>query len=100
MAVQKDMFTGMGGTGYSDLIAQRVARFGAHALSIDNAAEVLEVSPSKVREWVEAGRIAAANMNDGMTVGTPNGGARPMRPIWRMTADALVAFARNAERGL
>ena len=98
MATQRDIFA-PAGPGYAALIRQRVERYGDRALGVDEVAAVLQLSPSKVRELIEEGRIAAAHLNEGMTVDVGAGSARPMRPLWRVTAEALLAFAHNVEGG-
>ena len=98
MAIQADMFTHPA-PGFADLIAGRAARYGTRALSVDEVAAVLQLGASKVRELIECGRIPAANLNADMTVAAADGSARPLRPLWRVTAEAVIEFAKNAERG-
>ena len=87
--MQRDMFT-EAGAGYAELVAARAARYGGRALTVEEAAAVLEISPTKAREYIEGGRLSAANLNVGL----------PLRPLYRLTAEGLKAFAERAEKGV
>lgn len=101
-AVARDMFAG--GAGYAALIEARLGRDTGRAYTVADVAAVFAVGETKVREWIEEGRLPAANLNAGMSVPLdperPGRGERPLRPLWRVTRPAILAMARGMEAGL
>jgi excisionase family DNA binding protein len=57
---------------------------------VPDVAEALEVSNTKLREWIESGRLPAVNMNLGCDE----------RPMYRMTFDDVLAFAKSLDNGI
>lgn len=57
---------------------------------VPDVAEALGVGNTKVREWIECGRIPSVNMNLGCDE----------RPMYRMTFDDVLAFARSLDNGI
>ena len=66
---------------------------------------VFQVSESTVREWIEEGRLAAADLNAGRSVPVDRerpgrGGVKPMRPYYRVTREAILSLAKRMEDGV
>lgn len=101
---QVDMFAGKGGAGFAALIEKRLGKDSNAHMTVQDVAAVFGLGETKVREWIEAGRLPVANLNKGMTVprdpGKPEAGSRPMRPLWRVTREALINMAKEMEDGV
>lgn len=103
--VQTDLSGALaGGPRYVEMIKRRMHRDPNHGYSVIEVAGLFGVSDTKVREWIEEGRLPAANLNAGMTCPEdperPGGARRPIRPMWRMSPEAVLAHAANMEGGL
>jgi excisionase family DNA binding protein len=57
---------------------------------VPDVAEALEVSNTKIREWIESGRIPSVNMNLGCEE----------RPMYRLTFEDVMAFAKSLDAGI
>jgi hypothetical protein len=68
-----------------------------------DVAIVFEVSETTVREWIEEGRLVAADLNAGrhapVDPGRPKLGERPLRPYYRVQREAILALAKRMEMG-
>ncbi len=100
--VQQDLVSAIaGGARFVELIERRLSKYPNVMYSVMDVAAVFDVSDTKVREWIEDGRLCGANMNAGMTCPVnpdkPDGERRRMRPLWRMTRDAIMNMARHME---
>jgi len=102
--MQGDMFAGRGGAKFAELIEKRLGKDANKPLTVQDVAAVMELGETKVREWIESGRLPAANLNAGMTVmidaERPSVGSRPMRPLWRITREALLNMVKEMEGGV
>ena len=92
MAVQADIFAGGAGPGFAAKVRENMR--GAEWLAVPDVAEVMGVANSTVREWIEEGRLPAADLNAGR-----RSNDRPVRPYWRVMRAAVVALAERIERG-
>lgn len=103
-AIARDMFAGSGGAQYAALIETRLGRDSGRAFTVQDVAAVFAVGETKVREWIEEGRLLAANLNAGMSVpldlDRPEHGTRPLRPLWRITRAAILEMAQGMEAGI
>lgn len=63
---------------------------GADFLGVSDVALAFGVSSSKVTEWIEEGRLEAANLNAGT----------PKKTFWRIPRAAVVALAQAIARGI
>ncbi len=101
---QGDMFAGKGGAKFADLIEKRLGNDNNKPLTVQDVAAVVGLGETKVREWIESGRLPAANLNAGMTVlidpERPSVGTRALRPLWRVTREALINMAKEMEAGV
>lgn len=99
--LERNIFAG--GAGYAALIDQRLGKDSGHAYSVGDVAALFDVGATKVREWIEEGRLPAANLNAGMTAPVdpekPKLGTRPLRPLWRVTRAAILEMAGRMEHG-
>ncbi len=104
LAVQKDMFNGGRGPGFSALVERRLGNARDKWFRVSDVAAVLNLGRTKVLEMIECGRLEAANVNQGMMVPVdrrrPELGLRPMLPLWRITYDAIMDLARSIEGGV
>ncbi len=102
--LQADRFAGKGGAGFAELVEKRLGKDANRPLTVQDVAAVMELGETKVREWIESGRLPAANLNAGMTVlidpGRPSAGTRALRPLWRITRDALLSMVKEMEAGV
>lgn len=103
--VQTDLMGELsGGPRYAELIERRLGKDPNTTFTVMDVAAIFNLSDTKVREWIEEGRLCAANLNAGMTCPVkpeePDGARRPLRPLWRMTREAIINHARNMEGGL
>lgn len=106
--VQSDLVAEIaGGPHYSELIERRLNRGAGAAqdtFSVLDVAAVFEVGETKVRDWIRSGRLCAANLSAGMTAPVDpeleDGERRPLRPLWRLTREAILNHARNMEGGI
>jgi hypothetical protein len=100
--VQRDMFTGGGRAHFREAVEARMGR--QTWFCVAEVAGIFETSETTVREWIEEGRLAAANLNAGRTVpidaARPGMGERPMRPYWRITRAAVIDLAARMEQGI
>ncbi len=92
-----------GGPRYAELIERRLGKDTDKPYTVQDVAALFKVGETKVREWIEEGRLPAANLNAGMTCPVdaedPAAGRRPLRPLWRVTRDAIVSMAKSMEAG-
>jgi hypothetical protein len=56
---------------------------------------VFDVGTTKVREWIEEGRLPCANLNTGIVRGGDE-----LRPLWRITRSAVLEMAERMEKGI
>jgi hypothetical protein len=103
--VQQDLVSTLaGGARFVELIERRLSKDQNVMYSVMDVAVVFSVSDTKVREWIEDGRLCGANMNAGMTCPVnpdkPDGERRPLRPLWRMTRAAIMDMAAHMEAGV
>ena len=102
--MQGDMFAGKGGARFAELVEKRLGKDANKTLTVQDVAAVMELGETKVREWIESGRLPAANLNAGMTVlidpERPSVGTRALRPLWRITRDALLNMVKEMEAGV
>ena len=98
------MFAGAAGPRYAEMIERRLGNSKDKPLTVGDVAAVFKVGETKVREWIEEGRLPAANLNAGMSVAVdaarPELGRRALRPLWRMTYEAVLGMAREMEAGI
>jgi excisionase family DNA binding protein len=101
VAVGRDMFASRSGAGYAALIEARLGRDTGRAYSVQDVAALFNVGETKVYQWIEEGRLLSANLNAGMTVPVdsdrPQIGVRPLRPLWRVTRQAIIEMAKAME---
>lgn len=92
--IERDMFTQQT-DGYVELIATRMGR--QDQFSVYEAAGIFKVSETVVREWIEEGRLMAANLNKQRPskVNCRN----EMRPLWRITRAAILDLAERVQGG-
>jgi len=87
---------------YAEQVERRMQR--QDAFGTVEAAGCFGVSETTVREWIEEGRLMAADLNAGRTRPTdparPEGKRRPMRPYYRITRDAMLELARRLDMGI
>ena len=74
---------------------QRRMRAQENFGTVDVAA-LFGVSESTVREWIEEGRLAGADLNAGRRTET----GEAMRPYWRVAREAIIALAKRMEAGV
>jgi len=96
----------IGGAGFAAMIEQRLSRGSGAArdtFSVLDAAAIFEVGETKIRDYIKSGRLPAANLNKGMTCPVdpenPSGGERELRPLYRLTREALLNLAKSMEAG-
>jgi hypothetical protein len=93
-----------GGPRYAELIERRLGKDQNKTYTVMDVASVFDLSDTKVREWIEEGRLCAANLNAGMTCpvdpSRPDGERRALRPLWRMTREAIISHAKHMEAGV
>jgi excisionase family DNA binding protein len=100
--IQSDMFAGQGAK-FAELVARRLGEGKDRIYSVGDVAAVLNLGRTKVLEMIECGRLPAANINAGMSRVLDEqrkGAARPLRPLWRVTREALLNLAAEMERGV
>jgi len=100
--VQRDMFTGGGRAHFREAVEARMKK--QEWFCVAEVAGVFDVSESTVREWIEEGRLVAANLNADRTApvdaARPGLGERPLRPYWRITRAAVLDIAARMEQGI
>lgn len=93
-----------GGPHYVELIEKRLGTDHNAIYTVPDVAAIFSVSEWKVREWIDDGRICAADYNKDMTRPVdpekPDGERRPLRPLWRMTRQAILDHAKRMEAGI
>lgn len=92
--VESDIFTGRK-DGYVELIRTRMGH--QDQFSVYEAAGVFKVSETVVREWIEEGRLLAANLNRKRPSKVDS--RNDMRPLWRITRSAILDLAKRAQGG-
>lgn len=101
--IQGDMFAG-NGPKFTELVERRIGSATNKMFTVGDVAAVLDIGRTKVLEMIECGRLPAANLNAGMAVladaERPGLGNRPLRPLWRITREALLTLAREMEQGV
>lgn len=92
--IESDIFTDRT-DGYVELIKTRMGH--QDQFSVFEAAGIFKVSETVVREWIEEGRLLAANLNRyrPSKVDCDN----EMRPLWRITRPAILDLAKRAQGG-
>ncbi len=93
-ATQRDIFTART-DGYVELIKTRMGH--QEQFSVFEAAGIFKVSETVVREWIEEGRLLAANLNRQRPSKIDR--RRDMRPLWRITRAAILDLAARAQGG-
>ncbi len=87
---------------YTQQVAARLKR--QDAFGTVEAAGCFGVSETTVREWIEEGRLNAADLNAGrvrpVDPDEPGRGTRPMRPYYRITREAILDLARRMDNGI
>ena len=100
-AIQRDMMTEPRAY-YAEQVARRMQR--QDAFGTVEAAGCYGVSETTIREWIEEGRLMAADLNAGRTrpedPGRPEGNRRAMRPYYRITREAMLELARRMDMGI
>jgi len=99
--IQQDMMTAPAAH-FAEAVERRMAR--QEWFCVADCAAVFRVSEATVREWIEEGRLAAANLNAGRTAPVDPErerlGTRPLRPYWRITREAVSDLAKRMEAGI
>lgn len=93
MAIVARDFFPAGTAGFRSLIESRIK--GQELFGVPDVAALFDVSNTKVREWIEEGRLPCANLNEGI-VRDGDG----LRPLWRITRTAVLEMASNMEKGI
>lgn len=100
--VQKDIFASGSSHHFREAVEARMGR--RTWFCVAEVAGVFDVSESTVREWIEEGRLVAANLNADRTApvdaARPGLGERPLRPYWRITRAAVLDLAARMEQGI
>jgi hypothetical protein len=82
-----------GHAGFRELVEKRIK--GQEMFGVADVAAVFDVGCTKVREWIEEGRLPCADLNTGiMREG------KELRPLWRITRSAVLEMASNMEKGI
>ena len=102
-ALQKDLFSEIK-PGFAELVEKKLGKNRDRLFGVGEVAEVLRLSRKRGLEMIGCGRLPAANINKGMGVpvdaGRPTRGMRPLRPLWRMSYDAIAKMAEAMEEGV
>jgi hypothetical protein len=88
--VARDMTVGH--AGFRELVEKRIK--GQEMFGVADVAAVFDVGTTKVREWIEEGRLPCANLNTGIVRGGDE-----LRPLWRITRSAVLEMAERMEKG-
>ncbi len=84
---------------YFEQVERRMKR--QESFGTVDAAGCFGVSENTIREWIEEGRLNAADLNAGRTRAVdpsdPTRGQRPMRPYYRITREAMLELARRMD---
>jgi hypothetical protein len=87
---------------FLDAITKRLGK--QEQFGTADAAGVFDVSETTIREWIEEGRLVAADLNAGrhapVDPDRPGLGERPMRPYYRIQREAILALAKRMEIGI
>lgn len=99
--IQTDMLTAPSAH-FAEAVERRMGR--QEWFCVADCAAVFRVSEATVREWIEEGRLAAANLNAGRVAPVDpereSLGNRPLRPYWRITREAVAQLAKRMEDGI
>lgn len=102
MNKQQDLF-GVKST-FAAKVEDRIKSNKEGFFRVPDVAEALGVGNKKVRVWIEEGRLPAVNMNFGCKRNATDARGRLVkideRPMWRMTFDDVLAFARSLDNGI
>ncbi|MCL2103470.1 MAG: hypothetical protein FWH21_00205 [Kiritimatiellaeota bacterium] len=90
---QADIFAQGAGPGFAALVRKRLG--AAEWFAVPDVAGAFNVSATSVHQWIEEGRLVAADINAGRV----SGKGSPMRPYWRVTRASAEALADRIERG-
>jgi excisionase family DNA binding protein len=85
---QSDLFSTK--STFSSRVEARISGNKNGFFKVPEVAEALDVSNTKLREWIESGRIPAVNMNLGCEE----------RPMYRMTFEDIQSFAKSLDNGI
>ena len=95
MAVnERDMFTTKT-DGYAKLIESKMQ--SQQQFAVCEVAEIFDVCNTNVREWIEEGRLLAADLNKERLSHVDRN--KPMRPLYKITRDAVLDLARRVQGG-
>jgi hypothetical protein len=89
--VARDLTAGT--AGFRELVEKRIK--GQELFGVADVATVFDVGCTKVREWIEEGRLPCANLNTGIVRQ-----GEELRPLWRITRAAVLEMASNMEKGI
>ena len=87
---------------YAETVERRLGR--QDVFGVLEVAGVFGVAGSTVREWIEEGRLPAADLNAGRVArgadGKPLDPERPLRPYYRIERQAILDLAKRMEGGV
>jgi|GEM_PF-2371235 len=95
MAIQTDVFSEIKPY-FREAVERRMRR--QDQFGVIEAAGVFSVSATTVRQWIEEGRLLAADLNAGRTA--PDEPERALRPYYRITREAMIDLAKRMESGI
>jgi hypothetical protein len=84
--------TTTGSAGFRALIERRIK--SQEMFAVLDVASVFGVCATKVREWIDDGTLPVADLNAGIFRH-----GQPMRPLWRVTRQAILDLAERMEKG-
>jgi hypothetical protein len=85
---QSDLF-GIKST-FAAKIEERIKANKAGFFRVSDVSAALDVGNKKVIAWIEEGRLPAVDMNKGCDI----------RPMYRLTFDDVMAFAKSLDAGI
>jgi len=94
-AVQTDLITPKS-SAFLDEINGRMAKDKRPWFATADVAALFAVNPDTVLAWIEEGRLAATNLNEGRL----DAEHKPMRPYWRIMRADVNCLAERIGRGV
>jgi len=91
---ETDMFTTRT-DGYAKLIESKMQ--SQQQFAVCEVAEIFNVCNTNVREWIEEGRLLAADLNKDRISHVSSD--KPMRPLYKITREAVLDLARRVQGG-
>jgi len=90
---ETDMFTTRT-DGYAKLIESKMQ--SQQQFAVCEVAEIFNVCNTNVREWIDEGRLLATDLNKDRISHVSDG---PMRPLYKITREAVMDLARRVQGG-